>query len=77
MDDATTPLCEGKVTLGLDPGDKRTQVCVLGSGGEVLEEARLRTTPVALRRRFPEMPTASGPGSGRPLPLGQPSPKGM
>ena len=40
MDDATTPICEGKVTVGLDLGDKYTQVCVLDSGGEVIEEAR-------------------------------------
>ena len=56
MDDATTPICEGKVTVGLDLGDKYTQVCVLSSDGEVIEEARLRTTPLALRRRFASMP---------------------
>jgi len=58
MDDATTPICEGKVTVGLDLGDKYTQVCVLDSDGGVIEEARLRTTPVALRRRFAHVPTA-------------------
>gem|GEM_PF-2945841 len=41
MENATTPVCEGKVTVGLDLRDKYTQVCVLDSGGEVLEEARL------------------------------------
>jgi transposase len=58
MDDATTPICEGKVTVGLDLGDKHTQVCVLDPEGEVIEEARLRTTSVALRRRFASMPAA-------------------
>ncbi len=57
MDDATTPICKDKVTVGLDLGDKYTQVCVLDSEGEVIEEARLRTTPVALRRRFAQTPT--------------------
>jgi hypothetical protein len=28
MDDATTPICEGKLTVSLDLGDKYTQVCV-------------------------------------------------
>jgi len=58
MDDAITPNDEGRVTVGLDLGDKYTRVCVLDSEGEVIEEARLRTTPVALRRRFAPMPTA-------------------
>ena len=31
MDDATTPIGEGKVTVGLDLGDKHTQVCVIDS----------------------------------------------
>jgi transposase len=56
MRNAITPICEGKVTVGLDLGDKYTQVCVLDSGGEVLEEARLRTTALAFRRRFACMP---------------------
>ena len=29
MDDATTPIGEGTLTVGLDLGDKHTQVCVL------------------------------------------------
>lgn len=58
MDDATTPLCEDKVTVGLDLGDKYTQICVIDSAGEAIEEARLRTTPAALRRRFAHVPAA-------------------
>jgi len=58
MKDATTPNEEGKVTVGLDLGDKHTQLCMIDAGGELLEEARLRTTPAALRQRFSAMPTA-------------------
>lgn len=51
MSDATTS--EGtKVTVGLDLGDRHTQVCVVDEAGEVTEEARLATKPEALRRRF-------------------------
>jgi predicted NBD/HSP70 family sugar kinase len=51
MRDATTTE-EAKVTVGLDLGDRHTQVCVLDEAGEVIEEARLATKPEALRRRF-------------------------
>src|SRR5450830_718042 len=50
MSDATTE--ETKVTVGLDLGDRHTQVCVLDEAGEVIEEARLATKPEALRCRF-------------------------
>jgi transposase len=43
--------------VGLDLGDRNTQVCVLArASGEVLEEARMRTTPEALRKRFAGKP---------------------
>lgn len=58
MNDATTPIDAGKVTEGLDLGDKHTQLCMIDACGELLEEARLRTTPAALRQRFTGMPTA-------------------
>lgn len=58
MNDATTPNDKDKLTVGLDLGDKYTQVCVLDSDGEVIEEARLRSTPAALGRRFRQEPTA-------------------
>jgi transposase len=51
MRDATTTK-EAQVTVGLDLGDRHTQVCVLDEAGEVVEEARLATKPQALRRRF-------------------------
>jgi transposase len=58
MNDATTPNGEGKVTVGPDLGGKHTQLCMIDEGGELLEEARLRTTPAALRRRFAALPVA-------------------
>ena len=51
MSDATTSQ-EAQVTVGLDLGDRHTQVCVLDEAGEVIEEARVATRPQALRRRF-------------------------
>lgn len=38
--------------MGLDVSDQYIQVCVLDAAGEILEEARLRTTPEAVRKRF-------------------------
>ena len=35
---------DGSVTVGLDVGDKHSQVCVLDAKGEVIEESRIRTT---------------------------------
>ena len=46
---------EGGVTIGLDLGDRFSQICVLDALGEVLEESRVRTTPEALGRRFGSM----------------------
>ena len=52
QDIATTRSIEGKdgpaITVGLDVGDRYTHVCVLGSGGEVVTERRVRTTALAL-----------------------------
>jgi transposase len=44
-----------RLTVGIDLGDKYSQVCVLDDAAEVLEEARVRTTPEALRRKFEAM----------------------
>ena len=41
--------------MGIDLGDKYSQVCVLGDAAEVLEESRVRTTVDALRRKFEAM----------------------
>lgn len=40
-------------TIGLDVGDKHSQVCMLDAAtGEVIEEARIRTTPTGVRNYF-------------------------
>lgn len=46
----------GVMTVGLDLGDKFSQICVLDEQGEVGEESRVRTTPEGLRRRFEQLP---------------------
>lgn len=41
------------VTIGLDVGDKYSQVCILDPiTGSVLEESRIRTTPAGIRNYF-------------------------
>ena len=55
MNDASTNTGERGVTVGLDLGDTYTQLCTIDGDGELIEEARLRTTPTALRRRFSAM----------------------
>lgn len=43
------------LTVGIDLGDRYSQVCVLDAAAEVVEEARIRTTPEALRRKLEAM----------------------
>lgn len=40
------------MTVGLDLGDKYSQVCILDEEGEVIEEGQVRTTAEALRGKF-------------------------
>jgi transposase len=40
------------MTVGLDLGDRFTQVCLLDEAGQVVEEARIATRAESLRRRF-------------------------
>ena len=40
------------LTIGVDVGDKFSQICVLDRDGEILEEARIRTTPAAFGQWF-------------------------
>ena len=42
----TTPAI---MTIGIDRGDRKSQMCVLDTAGEVAEESRIATTPKALR----------------------------
>ena len=47
-----------QLTIGCDLGDRWTQICALAGGGEIIDEARVRTTPAGFRRYFSERPTA-------------------
>jgi transposase len=40
------------LTIGVDVGDRFSQICVLGGDGEIQEEARIRTTPSAFGQWF-------------------------
>lgn len=46
---------QGQLTVGLDLGDRFSQLCVLDDTPEVVEEARVRTSAEGLRRRFEAM----------------------
>ena len=47
----TTPrMALPKLTIGLDLGDRFTQLCALDARGQILATERLRTTPAALER---------------------------
>lgn len=46
---------EAAVTIGIDLGDKHSQVCELDAQGEVIEESKIRTTAEAVGRRFSSM----------------------
>ena len=48
----------GKLAVGCDLGDRRTQICILAGAGEIVAEALARTTPAGFRRYFSERPTA-------------------
>ncbi|MGH2657402.1 MAG: IS110 family transposase [Actinomycetota bacterium] len=45
-------------TVGLDVGDRTSQLCRLERQGEIIEESRVATTKKALGRRFKEMAAA-------------------
>jgi transposase len=44
------------MTVGLDLGDKTTALCLMDEPGEVIEEANIKTSEPALRRRFQGQP---------------------
>jgi transposase len=46
----------GKLTIGLDLGDRSSWYCVLDEAGEVIHEQKLGTTPKAIRETFEAMP---------------------
>src|SRR5882724_3582588 len=53
----TTPrMALPKLTIGLDLGDRSTQLCALDARGQIRAMERLRTTPAALERRCAALP---------------------
>lgn len=46
------------LTVGIDLGDRQSDLCAIDRAGEILEESRLPTTPRAFRQRFATMPPA-------------------
>jgi transposase len=57
MKDSITLAERSKLTVGLDLGDRYTQVCAIDEDG-VIEETRVTTTPKVFRQRFAAMPPA-------------------
>jgi transposase len=47
---------DGRLTIGLDLGDRSSFYCVLDEAGDVLMEQRLSTTPRAIKEIFGAMP---------------------
>ena len=45
-----------KITVGLDVGDRCSQVCAIDAEGVVLQESRVATTREALREPLPGQP---------------------
>lgn len=48
----------GRLTIGLDLGDRSSFYSVLNGGGEVILEERVATTPEAMRKTFEKMPAS-------------------
>src|ERR1022692_1626172 len=46
----------GKLTIGLDLGDRSSWYCVLDEAGEVISEQKVSTTPKAMQEVFGGMP---------------------
>ena len=47
---------DGRLTIGLDLGDRSSFYCVLDEAGEVLLEQKVSTTPRAIKDMFAAMP---------------------
>jgi hypothetical protein len=47
---------QGRLTIGLDLGDRWSWYCVLDEAGEVVGEQKVGTTPKAIREAFGAMP---------------------
>lgn len=46
------------LTIGVDLGDKRSQVCVMDAVGEILEEGSIATSRAGFEHRFRSMPSS-------------------
>jgi len=47
---------DGRLTIGLDLGDRSSWYCVLDEAGNVVQEQKLATTPKAMKQGFAEIP---------------------
>ena len=48
----------GKLTIGLDLGDRSSFYCVLNGAGEVVLETKVATSPDAMKKTFEKMPVS-------------------
>lgn len=46
---------DSTMTVGMDVGDRNSQVCILGEDGEILEESRVPTSRAGITRKFKAM----------------------
>ena len=46
----------GRLTIGLDLGDRSSAYCVLNEAGEIVLEHKVATTPEAMKQVFGSMP---------------------
>lgn len=51
-------LQDWQLTIGLDVGDRSSFYCVLNQAGEVVLEAKVATSPEAIRKTFEKMPAS-------------------
>jgi len=49
-------MISARITVGIDLGDRYSEFCLVDRDGAVVDDGRLRTTPVALRQYFAERP---------------------
>ena len=47
---------EGKLTIGVDLGDRWSSCCVLDEAGEIILEQKVATTPEAMKQAFEKIP---------------------
>src|SRR5260370_28995137 len=47
---------EGKLTIGVDLGDRWSSCCVLDEAGEIILEQKVATTPEAMKQAFAKIP---------------------